>query len=503
MNWFPFGHKKPKPAPPPPTDPWPLTTELLRWTKDEPFTLEDACKGVQIWGMTGAGKSSSSGRLIATSYLKAGFGGLVLVAKPDETDTWRGYCRGTGRLDDLVVFSPAASWRFNPLAYEVQRPGVGAGLTENVLALFTSLAEVAGRGTASGGGQGREDEGYWKKCLQQLLRNAIDLLVIATGTVSVSDTYRVVTSAPTSYEQTSDPVWQERSFCWRLLQQAERADKRGYHEHDFQLVADYFLLEYPGLAEKTRSIVVSTFTSLADVLNRGVLRELFGTTTNVTPDDCLDGKVVVVDLAVKEFSELGTIAAVLWKTMYQKMVERRDVRHRPRPVFLFADELHLFTCTTDALFQTTARSARCCTVYLTQNLNNYLSAYKGPSGAADAKSLLGNLTTQIVHALADSDTATYLADLIGRRRQHLASGSVSHAPHHPLDDWLGTQPGQVSGGYSEAFEYDVQPAELGRQRTGGLDNQFLVDALVWRGGRPFRSTGRSYLWTTFRQHPGG
>jgi hypothetical protein len=447
--------------------------------------------------MTGSGKSSASGRLVALSYLQQGFGGLVLCAKPDEAETWRNYCRRAGRSDQLIVFSPASSWRFNFLDYELQRPGAGAGQTENILRLFMTIAEIASRGTG-GGGDGREDEGYWKRSLQQLLRNTIDLLVIATGRVSAPDLYKIVVSAPTSLDQTGSASWQEKSFCWACLQRGDAASKSGYHAHDFQLVADYFLLEYPGLSEKTRSVIVSTFTSMIDVLNRGALRELFCATTNVTPEDILAGKIVVVDLPVKEFAEVGQFAAVLWKYLFQRAVERRDVRANPRPCFLFVDESQLFTTGFDALFQTTARSSRCCTVYLTQNLNNYLSAYKGPSGEADARSLLGNLTTHVVHALADSDTAQFVAELIGRRQLFL-NASVSHDAYHPVGDLLGRRPGQQSGGFSESFEYDLQPAELFRMKTGGRANDFQVQALVWRGGSPFPSTRRSYLWTSFDQ----
>lgn len=477
---------------------WPLDLELLRWAKDEPFTLDDACKGVQVWGMTGSGKSSGSGQMLAMSFLRHCFGGLVLCAKPGEADTWRAYCRRAGREKDLIVFAPSAPFRFNFLDYELQRPGAGAGLTENILQLFMTVAEIASRG--SGGGEGREDEGYWKRSLQQLLRNTIDLLVIATGRVSIPDLYKVVVSAPTSYEQAEAEVWRKKSFCWQCLQSADAKPKTGNQAHDFQLVADYFLLEFPGLSDKTRSVIVSTFTSMIDVLNRGVLRELFSTTTNVTPSDCLRGKVLVVDLPVKEFAEVGQFAAVLWKYLFQRAVERRDVRENPLPCFLFVDESQMFTTSFDALFQTTARSARCCTVYLTQNLNNYLAAYSGESGPANTKSLLGNLTSHVVHALADSDTATFIAELIGRRRQTFANGSFTHPHYHPIDDWFGTgESGSVTGGYSESFEFDVQPAELGRMRTGGPAHQFRVDGLVWRGGQPFASTGRSYLWTSFPQ----
>jgi len=241
------------------------------------------------------------------------------------------------------------------------------------------------------------------------------------------------------------------------------------------------------------------FTSLADALNRGVLRELFGTTTNITPSDCLDGKIVVVDLAVKEFQEIGLYAATIWKTQFQKAVERRDVRRQPRPVFLFVDEAQLFTTKTDAMFQTTARSSRCCTVYLTQNINNYFTAYSGESGEAQVKSLLGNLATHIVHCLGDSDTAEYMATLIGHSKQWFSNGSISHQPFDMTAEFFGQRSSQASGGYSEQMDFEVQPAELVRLATGGPKNNFLVLALIWRGGQPFSSTGRCYLWTSFDQ----
>ena len=476
---------------------WPLDRPLLDWAAGEPFTLDDATKGVQVWGMTGSGKTSGSGRTLAKQYLRHGFGGLVLCAKPGEAQAWTEYAKITGRAADLVVFSPSAPWRFNFLNYELTRPGAGAGLTENLVALFAAVADLAGRG--AGGGSGRDDDGYWRRSLQQLLRNAIDLLVVATGRVSVPDLYRLVVSAPTAPDQPADPGWRGRSFCWQCLARGEDAAKPGYRSHDFQVAADYWLLEFPALSDKTRSVIVSTFTSMADVLNRGVLRELFCTETTVTPDDCLAGKVVVVDLPVKEYADVGLFAAAVWKHQFQRAVERRPAADPdPRPVFLYADEAHLFTGPTDALFQTTARSARCCTVYLTQTLNNYLAAYTGPAGRADALSLLGNLTTHVVHCLGDSDTATFVADLIGRSRQLFMSQSSAGQPYDPIDDLLGRPTAQATAGFGEQLDFEVQPADLMRQKCGGAP-AYTVGGLVWRGGRPFGSTGRPYLWTAFDQ----
>ncbi|MGL6075189.1 MAG: TraM recognition domain-containing protein [Fimbriiglobus sp.] len=180
-------------------------------------------------------------------------------------------------------------------------------------------------------------------------------------------------------------------------------------------------------------------------------------------------------------------------------MERRDLRQQPRPVFLFVDEAQLFTTQNDAMFQTTARSSKCCTVYLTQNINNYYTAYSGESGEAQVKSLLGNLGTQIVHALGDSDTAEYVATLIGRSRQWFSNGSISHQPFDMTNEFFGQRTSQSSGGYSEQMDFEVQPAQLARLATGGSKNRFQVEALIWRGGHPFASTGRCYLWTSFDQ----
>jgi hypothetical protein len=48
------------------------------------WTVGDACEGVLIMGATGSGKTSGSGAHLAHAYLRAGFGGMVLCAKPDE-----------------------------------------------------------------------------------------------------------------------------------------------------------------------------------------------------------------------------------------------------------------------------------------------------------------------------------------------------------------------------------------------------------------------------------
>src|SRR5207247_381588 len=143
----------------------------------DPWTIRDACEGTAVFGATGSGKTSGSGQTIAKAFLAAGFGGLVLCTKRDEADLWRRYCRETNRSDSLIIFGPQQPqqrYRFNFLNYEFSRPGAGAGLTENLVRLFTTVLEVAERHRGQSGAQD-----FWQRTTKQLLRNSLDLVTIA------------------------------------------------------------------------------------------------------------------------------------------------------------------------------------------------------------------------------------------------------------------------------------------------------------------------------------
>lgn len=482
----------------------PLSRPLLHWSDhDDVFSWREAFSGTLVLGATGAGKSSGSGRALALSMLKNGFGGLVLTAKPDERAVWEGYCKAAGRTDDLVIFDAAGSHGFNFLDYEMTREGGGAGHTENVVNLLSTVIDVAERGPT--GGSGREDEGYWRRANRQLCRNVVDLLALAKGRIAVPDLYRVVISAPTSLEQKGSEEWQRSSDCYRWLREADKRLKSSRERSDFGIVADYWLLEFPSLSEKTRSVVVSTFTSMVDVLNRGVLRQLFCGETTLTPDAVQDGKIILIDLPVKEFSEIGLFANVLWKYAFQRSIERRPVNEATRPVFLWADEAQHFLTSYDMQFQTTCRAARVATVLLSQNYSNFVAALGGSEkGRAEADSLLANLNTKIFHANGDPVTNEWAAGLIGKSVRYMASGNSSR----PSDDGLlalvglegQRQPGSVSAGFSESMDFEVQPREFTRLRTGGPEN-WIVDGIVFQNGKTFRASGRGWLRVQFKQRP--
>lgn len=475
---------------------WNLSDPVLWMSDNDPWTIGDACQGTQIWGSTGSGKSSGSLAWIVQSFLRMGFGGLFLTAKPGDAETYASYCKAAGRLDDVVMFGPQHPARWNFIDSELQRSDRGAGHVENLVGLFSTVLEISERNK---GGEGREEGTFWKNMNRQKTRNILELLVQAKGKITIPDMYRLAISAPTSFEQLQSDAWRASSFCFQCLKEADAKvspEKRA----DLQLATDFFCLEWVQLSEKTRSIVLSTLTSMLDVLNRGVVRELLSPTeTTVRPEMACDGKIIVVDMPLKLFGEIGQFVQIVWKYCFQMAMERRDVRSNPRPAFLVVDESHLLAVKHDSVFQTTARSSRTATVYATQSLSNYLAAFGGEKSEAEVHSLLGNLQTQVFHQQVDTRTNQYAAELIGRTKQYFFNMNTNRGPTDIGSILLGDRSNTgSSSGMSEQYEFEVQPNEFTRLRQGGPPH-WLVDAIVVRGGKPFATTGRPWMPITIRQ----
>ncbi len=482
------------PRPVPRVGTYSLDSEILRFSPRDPWTLRDACEGVMIFGGIGSGKSSASGRTFAKAMLQQGYGFLVLTAKTDETEHWKQLCKETGREDSLILFGPDHPYRFNPLAYEACRPGPGGGLTHNLVALFSTLFEVADRNS----GQANNDE-FWQRTLEQLLRNAIDLLLIAKGSVSLPDIARVIRSAPRSERERESTEWQNGSLCCECIREGDHKKRAGelttVQQNDFQQAAEYFWGDYPRIPEKTRGCIEVTFSSLADAFLRGMLRELFCTSTNLVPEMILEsGAVVVLDMPVKEYGEAGRLAQVLFKHTFQRSAERRNPGGNPRPAVLWMDEGQQFLTSQDKEVQATARSARLITVCISQNLPGFYSVLPGDQGRAEVDAFLGNLQTKIFHQNACSITNEFAADQIGKILVYRGTSNMSTA----LNDSGEEQLTQAAGG-RESLDWEVIPRVFSTLKKGGPTNNFEAEAIVFQGGRTFDANGRNALRVLFSQ----
>jgi hypothetical protein len=437
------------------------------------FTVGNSYEGTLIVGATGSGKSSGSGEAIAKSLLRNGYGGLILTTKPSDRSDWERYLREAAphRTSDLVVLSRSGDLRFNFLQYESDyaREHRGYPLTGNLVEIFLNALQ-------SNGTQGTSQEPYWENALRQLLTNAFDLADMAYGHVALPQLLRIVLTAPQNPREVKDERWRARSICWQALVDAKERLTDPERRHDLLQTAMYWLNDFAGLNDRTRSIVVNSFTSKASSFTRSPLRRLFSTTTDADacPEAIHRGKLLLLDFPIKVDGVVGCFTQTLYKTIFQRATERRQwIEGESRPVFLFADESQYFVTRQDIDFQQTARSVRAATVYLTQNLANFHAALGGSHGQAMTSSLFGNLNTKILHANGDPDTNEWAERLFARGPSNRRSFS--------LDSKGGLQRGQ-----QESLEFNVSAAEFITLKRGGTAAGRCVEALVFQGGRRWR-----------------
>lgn len=348
-----------------------------------------------------------------------------------------------------------------------------------------------------------------------LIYNTIDLCLLAYSTVSVQKLYDIVQSAargdkenpdgePTAFEQAFltaketienlDEAWHESlrdpDNAWnaRLVSLEVAREKAIPQIRLYKFVHQFFIETYRQLAEKTRSIIDFSFSSFLYNLLREPAYSLFcsGSST-FKPEDTLDGKIILLNLPVKNFHRVGRDCQILFKYIWQRAMERRDIRENGRPVFLWADEAQHFLHEHDAEFQATARSSRVATVYLTQNLPNYYAAMGGEKSEYRVKSFLGTLATKIFHANSDIETNKYASDLIGE----IFFDDVSRSS---------TVSGEFSStrSMSMRLEKAVRAEEFTTLKTGSPKNDHTSTAYLHCQGTRF-STGGPYIKVKFKQ----
>lgn len=476
-------------------------TIIRNWGNGHAFRLADAQTGVCVFGATGSGKTSGPARHLAYGYLAAGFGGLVLTAKKSESQMWRSWAADCGREHDLVIVNADGDRRFNFLEWESSRPEEGGGLSINIVNLLDEIAIAI-----SGHEESSSSEKFWEQALHHLNTNTVELPLLAGLEISLPLLRSIVTSGPYSPEQVNDPEWKKTSVCAAILEEADKATAKADAQTraDFEECRDYFLIEFPNLSEKTRSIITLTFSMLVRPLITRPLRRIFSSDSNIRPEDTFDGKIIVVDLPVQEFRLVGRIANLAWKYCLQVAVLRRvqptDRQSFLRPVFLWADEAHNFVSKFDSEYQAVARSAGGCTVYLTQNRESFRRVLKNYD-AVD--SLLGNLQCKIFCQNA-GETNDWAAKILGERYINITSTNAGLS----RNDQAFPMPQPQQAGYnagvsrSEQRRYFVEPATFTTLKRGGAHYNYQVEAIVYNGGHLFTSSnGESlpYKLLTFNQ----
>jgi len=462
-------------------DRWDERRPLIKLNSSDVLTIGDSFEGIQAYGDTGSGKTSTTAKVFAAAMLRAGYGGLVLTVKPEDTLDWCSLLEENGRTEDALFFGLTSNHCFNFLHYEL-RHGARLGLgSRNATRILTELVMMAQREAGAG-----TSDPFWRQSAEVLIAHTLDLITAAGATPSMLLAHDIILSGPHSLDQARDVQWQAQSQCWHLIEAGRRTDAK--NSHDFKMAEKYWLRDFPLLPDKTRQSIVATFTAAvahhfcSDVMHRLFGADGFGDVGSISPDDIFGGKIIIVNLPLLEHGAAGRFASIVWKYCTQLAIQRRV--NRERPVFIFSDESHYFL--TD--YDQTARSYRCATIYLTQNLSNYFAESPGEPGRHRVESMCANLKTQILHQCSHEATRRAFSESIGKHR--ITQTSTTHQFGH----------GKTTHSENEqpAEDYWVSPDAATDLRTGAEANRFQVTAIVRKAGKRWHN-GKPYLNIQFDQ----
>ncbi|MFN9299313.1 MAG: type IV secretory system conjugative DNA transfer family protein [Acidobacteriota bacterium] len=467
-----------------------LKRRLLSFSPLDALTLGASFEGTAVFGSPGSGKTSGFAKNLAYALLRTPMmGGLVLCAKPEEPRQWLEYAKACGREKDVLLFNASSGHAFDPLFYEWNRPGRGAGDTEAIIDLFSTLLSV-GKTNA-----GVSTERFWELAAQQLMRNVLVILALSGEPVSIANMHRVIQSLPTRAGEFEEPGWQAESYCGQLIQSIrEREDSLTPQQwSDLDVATQYAFKRWPNLDERPRSSIEMTWAGMADKFLFQPLNRLFsgGKVTFVPELTTHAGKLLIVDFPILEYGqETGRLINVLMKCAFQRAWLRRDLRQSANPVFLWQDEFQYFISRADNAFQQTCRSARVAVVCITQNILNLAEELGETQPGSKTKAFLGNLMLKVFHQQNDPDTNQYAADLIGRQYRYLDSFNTDVR-------------GGGSVGASQQLAYTVEPSAFTELSKPDSVNP-ISTAIVYQGGQAFQSTvtkenpkGRNHLTVAF------
>ena len=441
----------------------PLDDVLFDW--GGLYRVRDLLRSVGIFGQTGSGKSSGSGKLFARSIIRyRNSGGLWLAAKPEDREDAVRLFREAGRSQDLIIMEPGGEQRCNALEYERKHGADTRDLTQFLM----TAQETVSRATGS-------HDPFWVEQNRRQIHNAIEIVKLGTGRLDPWELQLFINGAASVPADMLTDEW-KAGFHHQTIQAAHKAPKTPIQEHDYNLAKQYWLIEIPRLNERTRSSITAGVMGLLHVFNTGIVRHMLATETTVSPLDLERRKWLFIDCPIVAGDATSTFINTSIKYLVERHILRRKAEADAPIIPIFTDEFPKVANKFDIGFLAECRSHKGCLITLAQSVPGMYDAI----GKEQAHALWSNQYTKVFHTLGDAESASYASSLLGNYQQLSFGGSES--ANNSIGQELYGKSGYTAN-FSVSWQPVLQPsAFLGGMRTGGPPSN-MVDGWVVAEGK--------------------
>ncbi|MDL5047315.1 hypothetical protein QQ054_14950 [Oscillatoria amoena NRMC-F 0135] len=443
---------------------WRSRQKLVDLNGRDFLTVHDSFQNFIAFGDTGAGKTSGPLQTVTNSFIRTGFGGVLLCVKIGAAADYIRWATDAGREQDIIHFGIAKGQSFNFLDFASNRAGDKTLVVEDLVHVLTDTMEIIDRHKAA-------DDPFFKPASHSVLRSAITALFIVRGRIELHELAKFLSTLP----RDGNDLQAGTSYCARMLREAWEKARGGPEEEQVRQIITFFGVDWANYAVDTRESIRATAQVVINELTHEPLLSLFGKSTTVSPADVLDGKLVVVDIPILLRERTGKVANTIWRTSIQRAILARPIpSHKEadsvRPVFILGDEAQYLVTSGDQLFVSSSREHRGITFFATQTINSLIDAIGKPA----TMSLLGGLRNVFVNRTNDADTANWFRD------------SMNQVVNYGLND------GPVTW-----VVHDFSTEMLRSLKQGGPDGK--VEALFRKANDKFKVNGLRWCRVSFRQ----
>lgn len=425
--------------------------------KKKPFiTLLQACLGILLTGRIGGGKSSFL-RVIAGCLADLGAILAISCVKPDEAAIYK-------KILPSAVLMSGQVW--NPFYEQMKNPGGSA----NLAIMVTDLSEALTRA------DGQKEESYWKNGKLVLVQNAAELAYHVKGEhASFKDVYEIIRSAPTDLNYAA-------SEAFRSTACAQFISALGNRRPDLaQPYSDYFLRELPANGDKAAGAFVGGALGALRPLVTGPISPLINGKPTITTAEILTGHTIW-DQDTLTYGQGGLAYQLLLAWSCQEDVLKRtgDFGY----FALFKDEYaSLAHARRDSACNQVGRSLKYIPVVAYQNQPLFEAALGGGVEAkTQANALFGLHVNKYMCNQNCRETCELQSETIGREKKMFFGMNIQDRNPDQLQWWDALGVGQSPNiSFNQQWHFRLAPTEYQNLRTGGPENNFIVDAILHRG----------------------
>ena len=395
-----------------------------------------------ITGTIGSGKTSSAMYPFTRQLLEFNknnpshkIGMLILDVKGNFYKQVIEYSQKYNLLKDIIVISLKSNVFYNPLHKPNLKPQVLANRLKTILLLFSE----------------NNSDSYWLDKAEQILSEFIKFCrFYNNGYVTFVELHKLVT-IPSYYKE-------KLSILRNLFINSKLTHSEIYELNN---CLDFIQNDFENLDSRTKGILISeitritnTFVSDYDVMST-FCSPINKLSFNGFSDVIQNGKIVVLNMNISEYSMLSKIIAAYLKLDFQSEVMYNLSNNIQKISAFICDEYDKYITKTDSEFFSLSREAKCINIVSTQSYSSLKSSLKDDS---QVKVITQNLINKIWYRTDDIFTIEEAQQQLGKEEKQRTSKSISESAREThfsyITNTLNSENSNISETYSTYSQKD-------------------------------------------------